>query len=80
MTKFKMIKEKVLSFLNQVKKGLPFKNHTSQDSEKEDSLDDYLADDLSDFETENIEEPKAPTYQRSKGYHEKAKKLSLIHI
>ena len=48
---------------------MPFKNHISQENDN-----DYLADDLSDFETENTEEQAAPTYQRSKGYHEKAKK------
>ena len=46
MTKFKLIKEKVLSFLKTAKEELPFKNHTSQENEN----DDYLADDLTDIE------------------------------
>ena len=69
MTKFKMIKEKLLSFFKSEKEEVPFKNHISQENDN-----DYLADDLSDFETENTEEQAAPTYQRSKEYHEKAKK------
>ena len=71
MTKFKMIKEKLLSFFKSEKEEVPFKNHISQENDN-----DYLADDLSDFETENTEEQaglRQPT-DVSKGYHEKAKK------
>ena len=57
MTKFKMIKEKLLSFFKSEKEEVPFKNHISQENDN-----DYLADDLSDFETENTEEQSAPTY------------------
>ena len=40
-----MIKEKLLSFFKSEKEEVPFKNHISQENDN-----DYLADDLIDFE------------------------------
>ena len=71
MTKLKMIKEKILSLFNDIKERIPSHNHSKRNSSEE----ELSGATVNEFETEKTEEKEAtPTYQRSKGHHEKVKK------
>lgn len=71
MTKLKTIKEKILSLFNDIKERIPSHNHSKRNSSEE----ELSGATVNEFETEKTEEKEAtPTYQRSKGHHEKVKK------
>ena len=71
MTKLKMIKEKILSLFNDIKERISSHNHSKRNSSEE----ELSGATVNEFETDKTEEKEAtPTYQRSKGHHEKVKK------